>query len=305
MVYLWPRQAERGPEAVVSLPAATAPARPAASPPSQPAEAAPPSGERAAKPLSQVEAGWFARSPKQSFQECEHCPQMVVVPAGSFTMGSPENEPERDSDEGPQHEVRIPKPFAVGKFTVTFDEWAACAPGAAARALLTPSDQGWGKRKRPVINVSWNDATGICLLAEREGWGRALPAAFGGGMGICGAGGHQTRLFLGATAYRPRSRRQFSKVFGAALGIQSRLARSAANAFGLYDMSAAMSGNGRRIAGTRITIMHPPMARHGLPEIVAGGFFAAVPGTAFLRTSARRTASGTPRTTVTTISVSA
>ena len=55
-VYLWPRQAERGGDSGVSLPAATAPARPALSPPSQPAEATPPSGERAAKPLSQAAA---------------------------------------------------------------------------------------------------------------------------------------------------------------------------------------------------------------------------------------------------------
>ena len=138
MVYLWPRQAERGRDTVVSLPAATVPARPAASPPTQPAKASPPSGERAAKPLSQVEAGWFARNPKQSFQECEHCPQMVVAPAGSFTMGSPENEPGRDSDEGPQHEVRIPKPFAVGKFTVTFDEWATCAAEGGCKSTPSP-----------------------------------------------------------------------------------------------------------------------------------------------------------------------
>jgi hypothetical protein len=54
-----------------------------------------------------------------SFRECENCPEMVVVPAGSFTMGSPKNEKDRLSDdEGPQHVVTISKPFAVGKFHV-------------------------------------------------------------------------------------------------------------------------------------------------------------------------------------------
>ena len=47
---------------------------------------------------------------------------MVVVPAGSFTMGSPTGEAGRFEDEGPQRDVRIAKPFAVGKFQVTLDE---------------------------------------------------------------------------------------------------------------------------------------------------------------------------------------
>jgi hypothetical protein len=57
------------------------------------------------------------------FKECTHCPEMVVIPAGSFTMGSPE---ERDDSEQPQHNVTIAKRFAVSKFEVTFAEWDAC-----------------------------------------------------------------------------------------------------------------------------------------------------------------------------------
>ena len=53
---------------------------------------------------------------KDSFKECEACPEMVVIPAGPFTMGSPENESGRMSWEGPQHRVTFAKPFAVGKF---------------------------------------------------------------------------------------------------------------------------------------------------------------------------------------------
>ena len=59
------------------------------------------------------------------FQECADCPEMVVVPEGSFTMGSPDTEPGRDSDEGPRHEAKIARAFAVGKFDVTKDEFAA------------------------------------------------------------------------------------------------------------------------------------------------------------------------------------
>ena len=93
----------------------------------------------------------------ESFRDCPECPEMVVVPAGSFMMGSPASEAGRDTDEGPQHRVMIARPFAVGKFEVTFAEWDACV--AAGGCKHSPGDAGWGRGKRPVIDVSWNDIT--------------------------------------------------------------------------------------------------------------------------------------------------
>ena len=61
-----------------------------------------------------------------TFKECDVCPEMVVVPAGSFIMGSPAGEEGRESDEGPQRKVTFAKAFGVGKFEVTFAEWDAC-----------------------------------------------------------------------------------------------------------------------------------------------------------------------------------
>jgi formylglycine-generating enzyme required for sulfatase activity len=58
------------------------------------------------------------------FRDCPECPEMVVVPAGSFIMGSPEGEEGRQSEEGPQRKVTIVKPFAVGKYEVTRGEFA-------------------------------------------------------------------------------------------------------------------------------------------------------------------------------------
>ena len=69
-------------------------------------------------------------------------------------MGSPAGQ--GDDDEHPQHEVTIAKPFAVGKFAVTFDEWDACAAQGGCRADV--SDEGWGRGRRPVINVRWDAA---------------------------------------------------------------------------------------------------------------------------------------------------
>ncbi len=99
-----------------------------------------------------------ALGPKDSFKECDNCPAMVVVPAGSFIMGSPDGETLRFSDEGPQHTVTIEKPFAVGQFPVTFDEWDACVADGGCDGYK-PADQGWGRGRHPVINVSWNDAS--------------------------------------------------------------------------------------------------------------------------------------------------
>jgi formylglycine-generating enzyme required for sulfatase activity len=95
-----------------------------------------------------------ALKPGDSFKEGGECPEMIVVRAGRFLMGSREGE--GDGNEHPQHEVIIAKPFAVAKFAVTFDEWDACAASGGCRRDV--SDQQWGRRRRPAINVSWDDA---------------------------------------------------------------------------------------------------------------------------------------------------
>jgi formylglycine-generating enzyme required for sulfatase activity len=94
--------------------------------------------------------------PKDVFKECDKCPEMIVVPAGSFTMGSPISELQRRDNEA-QVRVTIAKPFAVGKYAITFDEWEACIADGGCGGYR-PSDNGWGRGRRPVINVSWDDA---------------------------------------------------------------------------------------------------------------------------------------------------
>jgi formylglycine-generating enzyme required for sulfatase activity len=92
--------------------------------------------------------------PGSDFRDCASgCPVMVVVPAGKFMMGSPENESDR-ANEGPQHEVTIAKPFAVSKFEATFDEWDACVIAGACPRV----PDRWGRGKMPAINVNLSDA---------------------------------------------------------------------------------------------------------------------------------------------------
>jgi formylglycine-generating enzyme required for sulfatase activity len=91
-------------------------------------------------------------------------PELVRIPPWRFLMGSPGS----SGNEGPQHQVRINYAFELGKYPVTFAEWDAAL--AAGAALENPSDEGWGRDRRPVINVSWKDAHAyIEFLNEMRG----------------------------------------------------------------------------------------------------------------------------------------
>lgn len=92
-----------------------------------------------------------ARKPGTVFRDCSDCPEMVVVPAGKFVMGWDGG----DRGERPAHEVVIAKPFAIGKFEVTFDDWDACVAGGGCVSNKEPIDHEWGRGRRPVIYVTW------------------------------------------------------------------------------------------------------------------------------------------------------
>jgi formylglycine-generating enzyme required for sulfatase activity len=116
--------------------------------------------------------GERALKPKDTFKECDKCPEMIVVPAGSFTMGSA-NEQEHiaggHNSFGPQHRVKFARQFAVGEFALTFDEWDACVADGGCNGYR-PGDAGWGRGRLPVINVSWDDAKAYAAwLAKKTG----------------------------------------------------------------------------------------------------------------------------------------
>lgn len=113
-----------------------------------------PHGAHVAAALEAIDA--LTLRPGKTFRDCEGCPEMVVVPAGSFWQGSAEGAPGALQNEMPRRTVTFAEPFAVGVHEVTFDEWALCvAEGGCAHR---PPDNGWGRGRRPVIMVSWNDA---------------------------------------------------------------------------------------------------------------------------------------------------
>jgi formylglycine-generating enzyme required for sulfatase activity len=110
-----------------------------------------------------------ALQPGSVFRDCERrCPEMVVIPAGSFRIGSAPGEAGSLRRERPQRDITIARPLAVGRYEVTFDEWDACVRARGCRGrreragrdnnISVASDEGWGRGRRPVINVSPNDA---------------------------------------------------------------------------------------------------------------------------------------------------
>jgi formylglycine-generating enzyme required for sulfatase activity len=94
--------------------------------------------------------------PGTVFRDGVGTPEMVVIPAGTFQMGSLPSEEGRKDKEGPLHRVTIAGSFAVGRYAVTFDEWDLFVEATGLE--YTPEDEGWGRGNRPVINVNWDDA---------------------------------------------------------------------------------------------------------------------------------------------------
>ena len=130
-----------------------------------------PSGRHLAEAREALARERAAMRPGKVFQDCGECPEMVVVPEGSFWMGSPSSEADRNEDEGPQHGVTILSAFAVGKYEVTFAEWDACV-AAGGCGGHRPADRGWGRGRHPVTNVKWEDAKAYVGWLSRKTWER-------------------------------------------------------------------------------------------------------------------------------------
>jgi formylglycine-generating enzyme required for sulfatase activity len=107
--------------------------------------------------------------PGDTFHDCEGCGEMVIVPAGAFDMGS------STEYENPVHRVSFAKPFAIGRYEVTFDEWDRCVQDQGCKAQ--PDDRGWGRGDRPAINISWDDAKAFTAwLSQKTGQSYRLPS---------------------------------------------------------------------------------------------------------------------------------
>ena len=131
--------------------------------------------------------------PGDTFRDCETCPELVVVPAGRFTMGSPGTEPGRTPDEGPTHPVTLAKPMAIGKFEVTRAEYAAfqratnaavgegCLMFDGTQLVADPArtwqNPGFEQTDRdPVVCVNWDETRAyLQWLSQTTGAEYRLP----------------------------------------------------------------------------------------------------------------------------------
>lgn len=111
--------------------------------------------------------------PGRRFRDCETCPELVVVPPGSFTRGSPDSEKGRHASEGPRQMTRIGYPLAVGSYEVTFDEFGQFVKESGHRSSgctiyegdwLNKKESGWNNPgfeqtgRHPATCIAWSDA---------------------------------------------------------------------------------------------------------------------------------------------------
>ena len=87
------------------------------------------------------------------FKDCDGCPEMVVIPPGSYDMARSKR-------------ITLSRSFAVGKTEVPFAQWDACV--AEGGCTHRPSDEGWGRGSRPVMNVNWDDAKQYVAWLSRK-----------------------------------------------------------------------------------------------------------------------------------------
>jgi formylglycine-generating enzyme required for sulfatase activity len=174
-----------------------------------------------------------AAEPGMEFRDCPECPEMIVIPSGSFNMGSNSG----DSDEKPMHRVTIAKAFAIGKTEVTQIQWRAVMQDQWRTVLgKDPSYFSGCGDNCPAEQVSWNEVQIFIqklnaktrkqyrLPTEAE-WEYACRA--GGQQQYCGSDNLDSVAWYGASA---DSAIDSDKTTHPAASKQ-------ANAFGLYDMS--------------------------------------------------------------------
>ncbi|WDD36066.1 formylglycine-generating enzyme family protein (plasmid) [Nostoc sp. UHCC 0926] len=166
--------------------------------------------------------------------------EMVAIPEGSFMMGSPEDEPERYSDESPQHQVTV-SAFFMGKYPITQAQWKAVAALPQVNIELEADPSNFKGDQRPVEQVSWYDTVEFCdRLSQYTGRPYSLPSEAKWEY-ACRAG-TTTPFHFGETITSKLANYNANYTYGA--GVKGTYRKETtvvgsfgvANAFGLYDM---------------------------------------------------------------------
>ncbi len=188
-----------------------------------------------------------ANKPGSLFKDCKDCPEMVVLPAGSFTMGTPDDEVGRQPDEGPLHTVTFAKPFAISKFQVLAKELQAWQ--REAKVTLPDGDDRPGRLcsngkpsypqgpEQPAVCISYDEVKAyVAWLSKKTGKHyRMLSESEREYAARAGSEGPFPFPFDEGKEY---SIAQHANTYGAADGYNftSPAGTFPANAFGVYDM---------------------------------------------------------------------
>ena len=165
--------------------------------------------------------------------------EMMAIPGGSFVMGSPNTEAQRDNSEGPQHTVNVPA-FLMGKYQVTQAQWRAVAGLPKVKIDLKANPSNFKGDDLPVEEVSWDDATEFCArLSQFTGRNYRLPSEAEWEY-ACRAG-TTTPFYFGDTVTPDLVNYDGNYLYGAApKGIYREKTTAVGsfppNIFGLYDM---------------------------------------------------------------------
>lgn len=133
----------------------------------------------------------------KTLKDCAICPEMMVLPAGTATLGAVSGDGAARPTEGPARPVTFAAPFAISVYETTFNDWQACVSAGGCQPIAR--DNGWGQGRRPVINVSWTEAQAYASwLSQQTGQTYSLPseaqweyAARGGDSAALAGGGRK------------------------------------------------------------------------------------------------------------------
>lgn len=162
------------------------------------------------------------------FRDCDECPELVVIPAGTGVIGSPADETDRDENEGPMHDVRIGADLAVGRHEVTVAQWRACVEAGGCDGFV-PEGLSAAAPDRPVAGVNWHDARAyVAWLTARTGHRYRLPSE--AEWEYVARAGTRTAYHTGATIADSAAH------FGGMAASPAAVGTYTANAFGLHDV---------------------------------------------------------------------